>query len=314
MIDRLSLVANRVQAASRSLFRVPGMSGLPPVYADLLLDPAERFSALCAEALPDSSATADAEPDVRRAASAPPVAASSRSRIRSGNEQPLMDDRNGQIPGNYEAGVTDAPAGELSVAALPAAARRADVRPIRRPQGSRNRETPIINGRHDALAPRNYEPDVPLPPTQPRPATNEQHAAKPIQNGQTLKEDEYEPRTVQPGAPVRWMRQPSDLGRLLSANLARSSPTIEPRSSATTTTPDAAPALPSAAPVAPLETGAPAVARTSKRPATPPADQTFAAAQESPQHAAPDLDAIVDEIDERLRLEFLRLYGTSGGA
>ena len=59
MTDRLLLVAARITATSRALFRVPGAIGLPAAWTGLLFDPAERFATLCENALAFSSAVAE---------------------------------------------------------------------------------------------------------------------------------------------------------------------------------------------------------------------------------------------------------------
>jgi hypothetical protein len=111
-------------------------------------------------------------------------------------------------------------------------------------------------------------------------------------------------RHDQPAAPLRLAKNISGIGRLLAVDLARDKPIgLALPGQRTAVLPDLSPAesIPSRA-VSPLPKSAAMELPAAGEPATAPGPPTPLA-----------IDTIVDEIERRLRLEYLRTYGASGG-
>jgi len=61
-----------------------------------------------------------------------------------------------------------------------------------------------------------------------------------------------------------------------------------------------------------LDTHAAAAVLAREAPAAPQVTPSFAVSSPSPIPAAADVEAVLEELEQRLRLELLRAYGTSG--
>jgi hypothetical protein len=315
MTASLDSISRRMLATSRAMFRARALDELPRVYAELLFDPSDRYARVCAAALA-TSAQAD-EAVGRELSSRSPVSARSNRRVRPPGPDRQMAGEGAFVPPPRSA-VQDQPLHRYGMepvshpldiaAALQASLRTGPVRSTREfsargteagsPSGNL---TPaarrVVVGGPVFVKPKGGGPGLGGERTSRSPRHSTGHDRE--QQGGLTDSSRHD----QPVAALRLARNISGIGRLLAVDLDRENPMGREF-------PEQRPAvLPDVSPSEPIPSRAVSPPPKLAAPEIP--------AGEPPTSFGPPaplaIDAIVDEIERRLRLEYLRSYGASGG-
>jgi hypothetical protein len=338
MIGPLNQVSSHWLATGRALFKAPISERLPGAFADLLFDPAERYAQLWAQAMDGSREPqfeegasepahgtgasewlGDARPDrfIRAAkpshrsirTNRPPAGKASPSHweFAERSEQRVVEDESPQMTeGAQRILRRDTPFLDRLSHRAPLATRPEDLgstSAVEAGTGQSDRSMPSMHASEEVGSRATWQHAA---------GQHDDGGRKGILKAEELRDSagngtsltpQVESRSRTSPAPVRMAKSFSDIGRILGANLPRerSGQLLAPEA----TRPDdrrliSFPVPPRSSAKGP-DNVAPRLAADHDLDRAPAVQPT------------PDLEAIFEELEERFRLEYLRMYGTSGG-
>lgn len=337
MIGPLNQVSSHWLATGRAVFKAPIADGLPCAFADLLFDPADRYEQLWAQALDGNT-----EPQVEEGASEPAhgtgasewlgdarrdrfirAAKPSRRSIRTnrpavGNVAPsdwefaerserrVVEDESPQMTGGArrilrrDTPFLDRLAHRVPVATLPE--RSGSTSAVEAGTGQSGRSMPSIDASEEEGSRSTWQHAAGQHDDGGRKGIlKAEELRNSAGNGTSLTPQVESPSRTSP-APVRMAKSFSDMGRILGANLPRerSGQLLAPEATRLDDRRLISFPVPPRSSAKGPDNVAPRLAADDHYDRAPAVQPT------------PDMEAIFEELEERLRLEYLRTYGTSG--